>query len=303
MEGEDSCIPSGVPTLGEEMKRAGYRTVGVVSNPYLFRPAGFDRGFDEWVEVGARPANREGIKLVDASTHTAAHVTRAVLEVLDRLPAENLFVYVHYLDVHDYALLDRTYREALSAFDAAFGELLDALEERGLLEDARVVFTSDHGEQLGEKHALRVGMHLGNPSFEPVLRVPLIVSPPLLEDASRFLRLEDVFDLIRQMGRPVEAEASELGPDELFLSEQLYQTLRKGRWKATRRREDGRLYLFDLHDDPGETRDVADAFPTVARDHERRIDELADRLAARGDRPATLSPDDRERLRVLGYAR
>lgn len=313
IEGEDSCIPGGVPTLGEEMKRAGYRTVGVTSNPYLFRPAGFDRGFDEWVEVGARPANREEIELVDASTRTAAHVTRALLEVLDRLPAENLFIYVHYLDVHDYALLDRTYRESVSAFDTAFGELLDALEERGLLENARVVFTSDHGEQLDEKHAPagltlkqlanRVGKHLGNPSFEPVLRVPLIVSPPLAEDASRFLRSEDVFDLIRHLARPVEAEAGELGPDELFLSEQFYQTLRKGGWKATRRREDGTLYLFDLHNDPGETRDVADAFPIVARNHARRIDELADRLAARGDQPARLSPADQERLRALGYAR
>ena len=57
----------------------------------------------------------------------------------------------------------------------------------------------------------------------------------------------------------------------------------------------GRTFLPEEHVKP-------DAFPIVARNHARRIDGLADRLAARGDQPARLSPGDRERLPVLGYA-
>jgi arylsulfatase A-like enzyme len=40
----EGCLPAGLDTLGAAMTRAGYHTVGVVSNPFLFRPAGFDRG-------------------------------------------------------------------------------------------------------------------------------------------------------------------------------------------------------------------------------------------------------------------
>jgi arylsulfatase A-like enzyme len=46
------CLPRSLPTLGEAMREAGYETLGVSSNEFLFRPAGFARGFDAWVEVG-----------------------------------------------------------------------------------------------------------------------------------------------------------------------------------------------------------------------------------------------------------
>ena len=40
-------------TLAEAFQQAGYWTAGVVGNRLLFRPAGYDQGFDEWVEVSA----------------------------------------------------------------------------------------------------------------------------------------------------------------------------------------------------------------------------------------------------------
>ncbi len=43
--GERGCIPQAVPTLPERLREAGYWTAGVVTNPLLFRPAGFERGW------------------------------------------------------------------------------------------------------------------------------------------------------------------------------------------------------------------------------------------------------------------
>jgi hypothetical protein len=311
LDADEACIPQAVASLGEAMKRAGYRTAGVVSNYFMFRPAGFERGFDAWVEVGASPNDLNAITLTDPTTRTARKVNQAGLELLDENSAQPLFLYLHYLDVHDYFLAHRTYQDAVTGFDAALGSLLDALQDRGLLEDAQLILTSDHGEALGEVHVMKsfaiggLTSHLGNPSFETLLRVPLIISPPIEEDPSRFLRSEDLFDLILGLAKApgqAPARAEGLESDELYLSELFFQTYRKGRWKTIRRRSDGQLWLLDLKEDPGERRDVAAVHPEILASHARRIEALAGELgAAASDRADALSPEDLKRLQALGY--
>lgn len=58
--------------------------------------------------------------------------------------------------------------------DAAMGEVLKSLDKLGILSKAIVVFTSDHGENLGE-HDLYYN-HLG--IYQPVVHIPFIVSLP-----------------------------------------------------------------------------------------------------------------------------
>jgi hypothetical protein len=53
-------------------------------------------------------------------------------------------------DIPDTATLRRRYREGVAESVGRFHDRLDRLAERGLLEDTLVVFTSDHGELLGE---------------------------------------------------------------------------------------------------------------------------------------------------------
>ena len=54
---DDSCVPQGMTTLAEDLREAGYSTLAVVSNRLLFAPAGFDQGFDRWIEVAARQSD------------------------------------------------------------------------------------------------------------------------------------------------------------------------------------------------------------------------------------------------------
>lgn len=53
-------------------------------------------------------------------------------------------------DISDIETLRRRYREGVAESVGRFHDRLDRLAERGLLEDTLVVFTSDHGELLGE---------------------------------------------------------------------------------------------------------------------------------------------------------
>lgn len=58
--------------------------------------------------------------------------------------------------------------------DQAVGRILDALEAAGLAEDTLVVFTSDHGDFLGDHGRLRKGFA----ASDALLRVPCIVRAP-----------------------------------------------------------------------------------------------------------------------------
>jgi choline-sulfatase len=67
----------------------------------------------------------------------------------------------------------RAYYGAISYVDENLGRLLAALRDSGLDRDTIVLFTSDHGEMLGER-----GLWFKMSFFEGAARVPLIVSAP-----------------------------------------------------------------------------------------------------------------------------
>jgi arylsulfatase A-like enzyme len=172
-----------------------------------------------------------------------------------------------------------------------------------LLDDAVVVLTADHGEALGERHPLPTSpTHFGEPSFEQLVRVPLLVSRRLPGDPERFMRTDDTFHLLLELaGVERAASSAELQPEELFLTEQRYWTYRKGRWKSIWARADPKPVLFDLVTDPDERSDVAAAHADLLAEHGRRLETLAGVLAAREWQGGDAAPADRARLRALGY--
>jgi hypothetical protein len=69
------------------------------------------------------------------------------------------------------------YDNQLACLDQHLGELLDALERRGLLRDTLVVVTADHGHMLGEHRTLE---HWGE-LWEGLVHVPLLIKLPRQE--------------------------------------------------------------------------------------------------------------------------
>ena len=73
----------------------------------------------------------------------------------------------------DVLRMRRAYYAVTSYVDAKVGELLDTLGAIGAVDDTLVVFTSDHGDSLGER-----GLFFKMSFFEWSVRVPLIVHAP-----------------------------------------------------------------------------------------------------------------------------
>jgi arylsulfatase A-like enzyme len=290
-------------TLGEMMHEQGYWSAAVVANRLLFRPAGFDAGFDRWAEVGS--SDDEFVlnnRNLSANQRTGAHVNAAVRGLLETRPDAPTFLYVHYMDVHDWNQRRMSYAESVETVDRAIGELMTDLEAHGLLDEALVVLLADHGEALGESHLLQpMPTHFGNPSFEPVLQVPLVVVGAEVAVSEVPIRSEDIYHLLAKLvGYEVAAER-DLEPDELFLAEAWYRTYRSGHWKSYWRRADGEYRLVDLSADPGETRDVADTHPEVAAAHRDRMNSLTERLAAPEALVRDVTDSEKEMLSALGY--
>jgi arylsulfatase A-like enzyme len=68
---------------------------------------------------------------------------------------------------------------AVEMIDHSVGRILDCLESRGLTEDTLVIFTSDHGELLGD-HGL---LHKGPCPYRQLIQVPMLIAGPGVQRA------------------------------------------------------------------------------------------------------------------------
>ncbi|MFK7752682.1 MAG: sulfatase-like hydrolase/transferase [Sedimentitalea sp.] len=66
-----------------------------------------------------------------------------------------------------------SYQGMVTFLDRQVGQVLDALEAAGLAEDTLILFTSDHGEMLGEK-----GLWTKSVMYDSSARVPLLMAGP-----------------------------------------------------------------------------------------------------------------------------
>jgi len=219
--------------------------------------------------------------------------------------------------------------------DQAIGDLMKAIDAMGQTARTVVVVTADHGEGLGEHdYFFEHGAYL----YEPIVRVPLIVTAPGLLPEGKVVdpvaRTIDIMPTLLDLaGLPVPeglqgrslvplARGDDRGPAPPAYSEsgrnyfkenpRQYIEGTAGKWRMMR---DDRFKLiliprdpepvwefYDLAADPGETTNVIDRFPD---DVERLRGALLAIVAGdpgRDDRDEPPVPDDlEERLRSLGY--
>jgi len=180
----------------------------------------------------------------------------------------------------------RGYMAAVTAMDAAIGELLQRLDEYGLAENTIVIFFSDNGGGTGsDNRPLRGGK---SQMFEGGLRVPCIVRFPgrvpagaacdefltSLEIAPTLLAAAgidppervvlDGFDML-----PVLAGRVDSPRDEMFWQRRGDRAARVGRWKwVESARGSG---LFDLETDLSEQHDLSAEKPDVLAAVQKRF--------------------------------
>jgi arylsulfatase A-like enzyme len=81
---------------------------------------------------------------------------------------------LHELKPEDFQAMRLGYHAMVAHIDREVGRVLEALEDSGLADDTMVIYTSDHGDMLGDHGGLVKGAML----FDPCIRVPLIVRGP-----------------------------------------------------------------------------------------------------------------------------
>lgn len=125
-----------------------------------------------------------------------------------REPFEAAGCHSHLFDPEDMKKDIAVYYGMVSFLDQQVGRMLDLLEEKGILDDTLIVFTTDHGHVIGQ-HGLTAK---GPFHYEDLLRLPFIAAWPGKIPASKVSKsLQSLVDLM-----PTFLEASEQAvPDDI----------------------------------------------------------------------------------------
>ena len=190
----------------------------------------------------------------------------------------------------------RGYFAMVTHIDELVGGLVETLKSIGEYENTCIIFTSDHGEMLGER-----GMWYKFNPYEASIRVPLIAQGPGFRKGHREEALASLVDLLPTFtdiasegafddfaaprdGRSLLALPERNGPDDRIFVEFNGEGLHApglivldGTKKLVHSRTDPDM-LFDLDDDPLELKNLA-----AAGDHERDIRHLSEAMHSRWD--------------------
>ncbi|MBI5189986.1 MAG: sulfatase [Nitrospirae bacterium] len=200
-------------TLASILRSQGFETASFIQNYFAGPALGLDRGFCTVHTVVGEPA---------PATVKRVHAW------IDGHQDRNLFVYVHIFNPHapydPAAPYDAWFREApgatsvirddgidpahvaaptvegrtalydgeIRANDAVFERFVSGLGKSGVLDDTLLIFSSDHGEYLGEKGL----WEHRPPCLGPVLHVPLIMVYPGRIKPGRFGQNVQLLDVM-----------------------------------------------------------------------------------------------------------
>jgi len=326
-------LPGEYETLAELFHDSGYTTLAVIGNAVLSSELGWNQGFDEFVEPWKLEKVPPKTPLQWRKVLSGERITAAGIRLLEaHLEDPKLFVWLHYLEPHtpyvqpegvenpflgdpyytgerkigswfprqeildgrqelDYYIAQ--YDANILLVDRAIRSFLDRARDLGLLENALVVFTSDHGEGLGQHDELKHGRL----PYNSTSRVPLFFWYPAAIDGERRVErpveLIDLYPTFRDLVAPdrdVEGfEGSSLidflrpptktsAVDSAIDSDRFryafsesgeqgwmhYRSIQSLEWKLIYHpKRSGRglpmsYQLFDLDADPGETCDLID---------------------------------------------
>lgn len=196
-------LADNIETWAEALDAAGYETRAVITNGNVLEQHGFAQGFDFFERHSdyLRNAYADVTKLCEPA-----------LRAVDQAGEGPNFIYLHYVDPHDpfaqhpESDWNPTYSGTMTGsrddlepyrwgaptddevrqrvidlydgeilwFDGQLRRLFEKLDQRGVLDESWIVFTSDHGEGLWDH---RIQAH-GQEVFEEQIRVPLFIRPP-----------------------------------------------------------------------------------------------------------------------------
>jgi arylsulfatase A-like enzyme len=182
----------------------------------------------------------------------------------------------------------------VSLVDDALGRVQNAAEQAGLRDNTVQIFTSDHGDHLGDHRLLFKGAE----QYDAITHVPFIWTDPQQPRSGHSDELAQTIDIGTSIleranieaphgmqGQPLSIAGGggrdcvlihydSQRPQQVFGEHPRAMTLIKDRWRLTIYLGDCRNELFDLADDPGEMHNLWDS-----PDHAGIRQQLVQRLA------------------------
>lgn len=334
-------LPRTVTTYAKLLQENGYRT-GFMGKwhlgpePYSPENNGFDHVIGGREHPGPPPPgnyfapwNVQGLRDYPAGTHIADALATEAIEFVDEKDNRPFLLNLWFYDVHapyqsQQGVIEKyeaklkgvnetspqrspTMAAMIEEFDRHVGRVMDHLEEKGLLENTVIIFTSDNGGNMYDRidgefptnnAPLRGGKGI---NFEGGVKVPLIISWPdqIPSGATTDVRTSsvDVFPTILELSSTVQSEPTHEGVSilqtlatgsnyerALFFDFPHYVTATgnipnsavvSDDWKLYRFFADNpdqsnRFELYNLSEDVGETTDVSEQHPEVVA----QLDEL-----------------------------
>lgn len=186
-----------------------------------------------------------------------------------------------------------SYYALVSYMDEQVGVVLNALKDSGLAESTRIIYTTDHGDTMGDH-----GIFFKNTMYEGSAGVPLVVAGPDIpkgKSVKSCVSLVDIFPSVLEcLGTKPKPEDTRLPGHSLweyakgketnraifceshaFAYKHAVYMLRYGNYKLVYY-VDGKPQLFNIEEDPMELNDLSDdvAYLPVIDDLTKRLVEL-----------------------------
>jgi arylsulfatase A-like enzyme len=259
------------------------RSIGWFSHLYFGRGKGLEQGFDVWELVPGITFNAQTDEHV-----TSDKMLELGLKILKdpKNTGGPFFAWAHFGDPHDQYIKhpespdfgNKTrdkYDSEVWYTDYHIGKILDWAKTQPFWEHTAVIITGDHGESFGEHGQYRHAFEI----WENLVRVPLMFRVPgakaqriaerrsHLDLAPTIMELLGLPPLPQFAGRSLVQEmlgaepAANREPIVLELTEDSNNPQRRaiisGNYKLTVRGRGAAFFLYDLVNDPGETKSVA----------------------------------------------
>ncbi|MDM7919630.1 MAG: sulfatase-like hydrolase/transferase, partial [Methanosarcina sp.] len=316
-----------IRTVTQILKEKGYKTAAFVSAFSVDSRFGLDRGFDLYDDM-----YQAGLPFKSQNSERRAEKTfDRFARWLKNNGNEKFFCWVHYYDPHlPYAppapfseeFSDRPYDGEIAYMDVYVGKILDALTQKGLLENTIIIVAGDHGEGLGDKIEQGHGIFL----YEETVRVPLLlynrkIWPKSKKVESRVGLVDIVPTIIEISG----LKKDQINTDGESLLEVIKKDNREGRdilletfypkeffsWSELVGLISGKYKfiqapkpeLYDLSVDPEEKNNLISSSVNVAEEMKKKLEVRLLSLVKNNGRTESVAPSTRdlERLRSLGY--
>ena len=344
----DTELPDEILTAGEIFKNLGYRTVSFNGGGQVSGKYALDQGFDVY-QIIKQPEeasdNSFKTKVVAAieqlrhypdrtfffflhtyEVHSPYTPKKEYLALFEqnysgRLPAHetpnSILKHINIKKIEmseqDKQHIINTYDAEIYSMDNSFGMFIDFLKKNNLYDDAMIIFTSDHGEEFGERGLM--GRHHYT-LYDELLKVPLIIKFPKFKYAGRMIHEQaagiDILPTILDVynvpipddfeGVSLLACLNDDGTTTPYTISQrsggkdtIYDCIRTNKYKLY-----GRL-LFDLEQDPGELTDIASEQVEVCAELQKELDFTLQTRTTPQTKQAQLDEETLKGLRALGY--